>query len=277
MYKHYASVYDGSGQVRFALLMAQYLEELLQRHPVGGRNVLELACGTGTLALLLADQGYHVIGVDQSAAMLAQARAKADNAVLSGSVAFFQADMRTLAGDRRPETGDADTQLAVGSWQYGEDAASFIVHHSSFDLVTCTYDSLNYMLTEDDLLACFRGIESALVPGGLFVGDMNTRYFLEQQWGACEVLEQSGYVQVSQSHFDADLAQTTMALTGFLGNDDEGYTRFDEVHAERAYPEPVVQALLAEAGLQPEAVYTCFTFEPPDEAAHRVMWVARKV
>src|SRR5689334_21494456 len=78
IYHDYAPFYDGSGQLRFAVLSGQYLNELLARHPVAGRRALDLACGTGTLALLLADAGWDVIGLDSSAAMLAQARAKAE-------------------------------------------------------------------------------------------------------------------------------------------------------------------------------------------------------
>ena len=94
---------------------------------------------------------------------------------------------------------------------------------ASFDLATCTYDSLNYLLTHDDLLACFQGIAHALAPGGLFVGDMNTRHFLEFDWGTCEVQEHSSYVQVGQSHFDPADCTSTLVLTGFIG-DDEGAT-----------------------------------------------------
>ena len=51
IYDAYAPLYDGSGQIRFALLMAQYLHELLEKHPVAGRRMLDAACGTGCLWL----------------------------------------------------------------------------------------------------------------------------------------------------------------------------------------------------------------------------------
>jgi SAM-dependent methyltransferase len=249
MYQSYAAVYDGSGQVRFALLMASYLKELLHRHPVAGLRVLDIACGTGTLALILASEGWDVWGLDRSAAMLEQARAKAANANLSGSVVFVEADMRSVAS---------------------------AIPLASFDLVTCTYDSLNYLLTESDLGACFRSVAAALRPGGLFVGDMNTRHFLEYHWGACEIQEQSGYVQVTQSYFDPTTATTTMLLTGLVGNDDQGYARFEEIHAERAYPLATIELLLEQSALYCEATYDCFTFDPPSATSHRMLWLARK-
>lgn len=249
IYDRYAVVYDGSGQVRFALLMAQYLEQLLQRHPAPGRRVLDLACGTGTLALILAGDGWTVVGLDASEAMLAQARAKAANATLSGSVRFVQGDMRDITP---------------------------VVPPTGFDLVTCTYDSLNYMLTEADLAACFRSAAHALVPGGLFVGDMNTRHFLQYDWGTCEVQEQRGYIQIGQSQFDPVTSTSTMRLTGFFGSDAYGFERFDEVHRERAYPTETVMALIERANLAVEAAYDCFTSDPPGAGTQRIAWIVRK-
>lgn len=265
-YQDYAPFYDGSGQLRFALLTHQYLGEVLDRHPVAGQRMLDLACGTGTLALLLADAGWHVVGLDASAAMLDQARAKAANLDLPGSATFLLGDMREIATkDERPKTNDCALR-----------PSSSVLRPSSFDLVTCFYDSLNYMLSEDDLAACFRTAASALAPGGLFVADMNTRHFLEYDWGSCEVIEQADFVQISQSYFDPATGCSTMVLTGFAGDDRQGYVRFDETHIERAYAPELVGDLLRAAGLCLEAVYDCFTFQPPGERTQRIAWVARK-
>jgi SAM-dependent methyltransferase len=245
IYSDYAPFYDGSGQFRFAVLMSQYLDEVLVRHPVGGRRALDLACGTGTLALTLAGAGWQVVGVDQSEEMLACARAKVANADLAARLAFVRGDLRD-------------------PW------------HEMFDLVTCTYDSLNYLLSEADLAACFAGVAGALVPSGLFFADMNTRYFLEHDWGTCEVLERPGFIQLAQSRFDPQTARSTMVLTGFSGDDANGYRRFDETHIERAYDTEVVSDRLAAAGLVVEAAYDCFTFQPAYDRSQRIAWVARK-
>jgi SAM-dependent methyltransferase len=270
-YHEYAPFYDGSGQMRFAILMDQYLSEVLARHPVAGRRALDLACGTGTLALLLADAGWDVVGLDASAGMLEQARAKAANIATPGRATFVVGDMRTLE-PRTKNQEPASSESVLGS-QFSVDPAGA---RSRFDLVTCFYDSLNYMLTEEDLAACFRSAAQALAPGGLFVADMNTRYFLEHDWGTCEVTEQTDFVQISQSYFDPATDCSTMALTGFAGDDERGYRRFDETHIERAYPPELVGALLESAGLSVEATYDCFTFQPPGERTQRIAWVARR-
>ena len=269
IYHDYAPFYDGSGQLRFAVLMGQYLSELLDRHPVTGRRALDVACGTGTLALLLADGGWDVTGLDSSAAMLDQADAKAENMATRGQVVFVQGDMRELTtNDQRSTTNDQQTQL--------DTLASFVLRPSSFNLVTCVYDSLNYLLDERELAVCFDSVARLLAPGGLLVADMNTRYFLEFDWGTCEAVEQAGMVQVTQSYFDPTAECSTMVLSCFVGDDQRGYTRFDETHIERAYAPEVVERLLRSAGLEVEALYECFTFQPIAERTQRFAWVARK-
>jgi hypothetical protein len=138
------------------------------------------------------------------------------------------------------------------------------------------YDSLNYLLDERELAACFAGVARALVPGGLLVADMNTRHFLEHDWGMCEVIEQAGLVQVTQSYFEPASACSTMVLSCFAGDDARGYTRFEETHIERAYAPDVVAHLLHSAGLEVEALYDCFTFQSISEYTQRFAWVARK-
>lgn len=259
IYHAYAPFYDGSGQIRFAVLFANYLlGDILPRHPVAGWRALDLACGTGTLAIILADAGWSVTGVDRSSAMIAIARSRAQSVDAAVRPQFIEADMRWLWR----ETMHARHTEAL--------------RRGSFDMVTCTYDSLNYMLTEEDLAACFSTAAEALASEGLFVADMNTRHFLEYDWGEVEIIEQPGFIQVNRSHFDPLTACSTMRLIGFVGDDDSGYERFEEIHIERAYPPETVAALIAAAGLTVEAVYDCFTTQPISECTQRIAWVARK-
>jgi SAM-dependent methyltransferase len=257
IYTEYAPFYDGSGQIRFAILFGQYLAELLARHPPPGNQALDLACGTGTLALIMADRGFEVMGVDASEAMLALARERGADSDTPERLFFQQGDLRDLLAESAEGT-------SLRPWL------------AAFDLITCTYDSLNYLLHDAELAACFRDIAALLRPGGLFIADMNTRHFLEIDWGDYEVIERPGFVQISQSRFDPETDRSTMLLSGFVGDDERGYRRFDEVHIERAYPEDLVEQLLTQAGLDVEAAYECFTSQPTHALAQRIAWVARR-
>ena len=65
---------------------AMWRDLLLSLLPPAPARVADLGCGTGTLSLLLSEEGYDVTGLDFSPAMIARARAKAPH------VEFVQAD-----------------------------------------------------------------------------------------------------------------------------------------------------------------------------------------
>jgi len=98
---------------------------------LGARHVLDVGCGTGTLALMLADRGLGVTGVDPANASLAVARAKPG----ADRVRWIQGDATTLP------------KLAV-------------------DLTTMTGNVAQAIVDESDWEGTLRGIYEALRPGG---------------------------------------------------------------------------------------------------------------
>ena len=66
------SWYDYRGEVKF-------IKSLMKKYKVYGKRVLDMACGTGTHAKILSEEGYSVIGVDKSQVMLNIARDKNKN------------------------------------------------------------------------------------------------------------------------------------------------------------------------------------------------------
>lgn len=246
IYDQYALVYDESGQIGFSLQMIPYLDALLRRHPVPGRTMLDLACGTGTVALAFAQQNWEVYGVDASANMLSQAQHKADQT--QKNIILSQQDMRR-----------------------------FVLPHP-VALVTCLYDSLNYMLTLTDLQQVFERVAAALVSDGLFVADMNTCHALEHVWGNSTFFVENKHLAiVMDSAYEATSRLSNVHIVGFVEQSDGLYLRFDEYHTETAYEHHEIEAAFESAGLKLEAAYECFAFQPPDAETARIMWVARKV
>lgn len=112
-------------------------------------SVLDLGCGTGELAVALADR-RQVVGVDPAPAMLEIARAKPG----AGSVDFIAGDARTLRLSRR------------------------------FDLVVLTGHAFQVFLTEDDRRAALATIAAHLAPGGRFIFDSRNPACREwEEWG----------------------------------------------------------------------------------------------
>lgn len=138
-YEVLATLYDDAGWGVFAERMADRMLALAAEHGLSEiRHVVDVACGTGIAAAKFAAAGYRVTGVDRSPHMLAQARKQGAEAGLR-RVTFIKADMRNFALDEPA------------------------------DLVTCMYDSLNYLLEVADLAAAFRCAAAALCDSGLYI------------------------------------------------------------------------------------------------------------
>jgi SAM-dependent methyltransferase len=114
----------------------EFYRELAAEVHAQGDSVLEVACGTGRVAVRLAQAGVDVVGLDLSAAMLAVAREKSAGA---GSIRWVQADMR--------------------SFDLGE----------TFGLAIIPGHSFQNLLTAGDQVASLASIKRHLVPGGALV------------------------------------------------------------------------------------------------------------
>lgn len=108
------------------------------------RSVLDVCCGTGTMAEAFAQGGLETVGVDLSAPMVEVARQK-------GLAEYFVADVR--------------------SFRLGRE----------FDLAYSFFDSLNYVATLDGLREALDSVARHVVPGGAFLFDLNTGYAFEQR------------------------------------------------------------------------------------------------
>src|SRR5574341_572989 len=83
------SVPDWSGELDFYRALAAEVKS-------GGGSVLEVACGTGRIALRLAQEGTRIVGLDLSPQMLEVARQKSTELQ---NVRWVQADMRSFELD----------------------------------------------------------------------------------------------------------------------------------------------------------------------------------
>ena len=219
----------------FAERFAPMIDTLIAKHVRERAHVLDIACGMGTLALALARRGHTVHGIDHSEAMVERARACA---VDVPGVSFSAGDMRGPLPERR------------------------------FDAVTCTFDSINYLTSPEDVLSMMRAVGSVLSPGGLFVFDSNTvRMYRTHEDGVyeheldCEVFYQETY-------YDRQVGQATTVFSfgdGAL-----------EVHRQCPYDLAELDALLVRAGFRVLETYAGIAFEPYTEDCDRVVVVASK-
>jgi SAM-dependent methyltransferase len=128
-----AAIYDAEPDVsqrRDTSATVALLEQL-----AGGGPALELAVGTGRVALPLAARGIHVDGIDLSPAMVAKLRAKPD--------------------------GD---QIAVTMGNFADVAVP-----GTFRLIFVVFNTLFNLLTQDEQVRCFENVAAHLTEDGVFV------------------------------------------------------------------------------------------------------------
>lgn len=230
-----AEVYDEiMSDVEYGEWIEFILREAGERgYPPGW--VLDLGCGTGNITIPLASQRLDMTGLDSSQSMIAVARRKA------------------------PEL----------DWQLGE-FTSFTLERR-FGLVVSVFDSLNNLLSPKQFLAAARRVREHLLPGGLFLFDVNTSVGLSDLWEGGVVEGWAGEIYYRWEHsFDrvTGLARVEVYC-------EQGGRSFTEVHLERPFdPEEVVK-LLEEAGFVEIEILSYPGGEPANSGEERI-WVCAR-
>jgi len=230
-YDALAGSYDGLMADGAYRRRAAFLERRLKKSGIPVHTVLDLACGTGTIACLLAGRGYEVVAADGSAEMLAQAAAKAEG--LERPPLFLHQSMPRL-------------RLARPA-----------------DAVVSTLDSLNYLTRERELAETFRRVRRWLRPGGPFLFDVNTPYKLRRMDGQLYMDETEDSVCVWRTFFSEKRQVCTYQVDLFRLRPDGAWDRRFEEHRERAWSEEAIREHLARAGFSSVRLTGDLTDRPP--------------
>lgn len=244
-YEALAASYDGLMADASYCRRAAFLDRLLKKSAIPVHSVLDLACGTGTISCLLAQQGYQVIATDGSEEMLTQAMGKA-MALGEGMPLFLQQDMTRL---RLAEPVDA---------------------------AVSTLDSLNYLTREKDVRETFYRVWRWLRPGGQFIFDVNTPYKLQRMDGQIYMDETEETCCVWRTFFSQRTQVCTYQVDLFQLRPDGAWERTFEEHRERAWSRAQLCAWLEEAGFEKIAVTGDLSLRSPREDADRWIIRARK-
>lgn len=248
VYQRFALFYAKGQYPAFSQQVAELIPPLCEKYKIPQKGkLLDVACGEGTFAVQMASSGWDVTGIDQSDEMLQFARQHAEEKKVI--VNLKKTDMRDL------------------------------VFPPSFDLVTCLYDALNYILEEIDLKLTFAGVNHALKPGGFFIFDMNTIHHLAVGW-----VRQSSYVlqdtedlvEIHRPTFDYEKQIASLRITGFI-RQKKLWERIDELHQERGYPIDFLKKTLNETGFEVvDVVASLKDFTSPTPDTDRVWFITKK-
>jgi SAM-dependent methyltransferase len=219
-----------------------------------GGLVLELGCGTGRVCLALAQAGLDVVGVDNSPAMLALARAHAADAGLSGQVELQLADVRTL---------DLERQFALAIYPL---------------------NGFLHLLTVADQLAVLRNVSRALLPGGLLILDLPNPHTVFNP-NTDGLLALRSHFQSPEGHRISSFA---VAHTDPVQQIQHLTLLYDQAEEGRALHRTVVETdlrfvyryemehLLQQAGLEVDRAHGSYDLDPYQADSAIMLFVAHK-
>ncbi len=223
----------------------EYLIDIWSFFNVKPKIILDLACGTGIPSIILLKKGYQVIGIDKSKEMLNIFKKKINNYPdLKKNLTIIESDITNF-----------NLNIQVDA------AVSF-------------YDSINYLLNEDEIERCFSLIYKFLKEKGIFSFDMNTIFVLEKFWANNKFIRESENLKtIWENKFDKKLKISTLYLKCYLKNSNESFTEF---HQERGYEYKTIVKILKKVGFKKIKIFQHLTFLPARRDSLRVMFVALK-
>lgn len=246
IYQGFAYIYDQLMKDAPYELWVNIIEESISLYHPGASTLLDIGCGTGEIAVLLADKQLSVTGVDLSEDMLAVAQSKAEKN--KANILFLQQDMRHLTDFPTP-----------------------------FDVITICCDSLNYLETELDVQATFEAVYSQLQNEGLFIFDVHSLHKIYNVFANAAFTDQDEEVSFIWNSFLGDEPNSIEHDMTFFVKRDEYYERYDELHYQRTFSIEQYSLWLKEASF--EIVNICGDFElnkEPNDMTERVFFICKK-
>jgi len=229
---------------------AGFVHNCIQKyHPISKR-ILELACGTGTHSLFLEKHSYQIIATDYSSDMLARARGKGQKA--GSRVEFRQQDMRTLDVPERP-----------------------------FDVIICLFDSIGYVVTNENISQVLSGVHDHLTPGGLFIFEFwhagamlrGSEPLRIRRWK----LQNGEILRISETTIDYQKQLCSVSYTIYELNNDGHYSHFQETQVNRFFLIQEMDAFLRNTGLVSLKWFSgCREDETINDQSWHIVGVAQK-
>lgn len=242
-YKNLAASYDRlTNDVDYEATV-EFYNEILKREGVRPRTAVDLACGTGSVTVLLAKQGIRTVGVDMSE------------------------DMLTAAWEKVMDMDEPPTFVCQKLQELHLPRA--------VDLAVCALDSLDYITDPKDCAEAIRRAYKAINPGGIFIFDVNTPEKLRAMDGQVFLDEDDDVYCVWRGEFDHKSNICSYGMDLFQRQGNVWHRSFEE-HREYAYSQEQLTKFLKDAGFTHIEVYADREFCAPREGEQRIYFKARK-
>ena len=223
---------------------ADYFCRLLSMCGINGGIMLDLACGTGSISVAMAERGFDVIGVDSSIGMLNAARRK-----------VFESGKDILLLNQSMDELDL---------------------FGTVDCAVCVLDSINHLEDAQQVRDTFEKVSLFMNPGGAFAFDVNTLYKHKN------ILADNAFVYdldelycVWQNSFNEEDGSVDIDID-FFEEEDGAYYRSSESFTEQAYELDEIAKWLEEAGFEVIGIFDDMTTEKTTPETQRAVFLAKK-
>lgn len=258
-----ASLYDAFARI-YDLQHSAFLDDVpmylrLAREAGPDAAILEVGCGSGRVMLPLAEAGFRVVGVDESAEMLriAERRLRASRHIPAERWSLVHADARELR----------------------------LNEPVRFDMALIALNTFLHNLARDDQLATLRAVRSHLSPGGLLVVDLPPNDELAYQ-------PDDGVFQLEATLIDprarSEIRKYVASRVFWSTQEQELTYRIEEQHADggdvteqlitfrlRHVFKHEMELLLLQAGFAEPSWYGSYYLDPYGEGSPRMIAAAR--
>ena len=219
--EYYDVLHDDVDYVAECRILGKVFSRFLRREP---SSVLDLGCGTGNHAQVLAQRGYNVTGIDASAGMVRVARGKVHG---QPNLAFRRADMRRFDLARK------------------------------FDAATCMDGAFTHLLTERDLLAHLRTVRRHLADDGAYVFEFAQPLEVETEGPGWIYHEPPvRIIWLYDLAFDSRRLLLTSKNRFFAFDGDRIRRTFVDANSTRITPVSLLRKVLADAGMHLAGVFS---------------------
>lgn len=208
------------------------------------KKLIDLGCGTGSIATRMAARGFEVCGIDTSCEMLAAAQKKA-----------------------------SDNRLRI---KLAEQDMSKLDFGKNFGAAICTLDGINYLPDKAALGECLYRVSDSLVRGGLFIFDVNTKYKYENVIADNTfVYELDGLFLTWRNYYSKSSGKCNFYLT-FFERSGNVWRRFDEYQTQKMFTVKTLSDALSEAGFTVVGTVSDISGTPVTAESERIFYICKR-